>query len=294
MPRRRSAPRRTEPLPSRDVIRAALGTLKANGLLNLIARVLLMVFALGTAGLAAALVYLRADETVEALTDPSRSDQIGEQLLALTAPVLLLIVLAGLAVIVGLVAHSRGLDESIKTFDSVNRLRRENEVAVSARGLIVAFEEQLATLKRSHGLILWLGRTTFIVTLGLFSASAIRMIAQGVDTETALLGGTSLAGALLGVVKGVPDKIAHGAANVVQVQLIVTGAHRQISMLESDAFASLNNRKTPRAEAHEMVLRVQQRIEGVIDVAIKQVEQFADPTPEAKVIEFPDRLRTAA
>jgi hypothetical protein len=275
-----------EPLASRDVIHAALGSLKANGALNLTARVLLMLFALCAAVLAVVLIYIRADKMVEVLTDQKRTEQLGEQLIALTAPVLVLMILAGLAVIIGFLAHSRGLDESIRTLDSVNRLRRENEVAVSARGLIVAFEEQLSSIKRSHSVVLWVVRTLFIVTLGLFSACAIRTIAEGVDPTTAVLGGTSLAGALLGAATRIPDRVAHETANIVQIQLIVTGAHRQISMLESDAFASMNNRKTSRSAAHEMVLRVQDRIEHVIDTAVKQIEKFADPQPEADVIQF--------
>ena len=243
-----------EPLASRDVIRVALGSLKSNAKLNLSTRVLLMLFALSAGVLALVLVYLRADEMVQVLTDPSRSDKIGEQLLALTAPVLLLLLLAALAAFTGFLAHSRGLDESIRTLDSVNRLRRENEVAVSARGLIVAFEEQLAAVKRSHSVILWVARTLFIVTIGLFVVCAVRTLADGVDPTTVVLGATSLTGALLGAATQVPTKVAHEAANVVQMQLIVTGAHRQISMLESDAFASLNNQETPRMTAHEMVL----------------------------------------
>ena len=275
-----------QPITNDDVIEVAFDTLKSNGKLNLVARILLTLFALSAGTLAVVLVGLRAEEMVQLLTDPNRSEKLGEQLLALTAPVLLLILLAALAAIVGFVAHSRGLDESVHTLDSINRLRRESEVAVSARGLIVAFEEQLASIKRAHSVILWVARTLFVVTLGLFTVCAIRTIAEGAETTTLILGGTSLAGALLSAALGVPKKIANDAANVVQIQLVVTGAHRQISMLESDAFATLNHEGTPRAVAHEMVLRVQQRIEDVMDTAVKQIEQFADPQPEAKVIQF--------
>jgi hypothetical protein len=259
-----------------DVTGVALHTLRTNGSLNLIGRVLLMFFALGTASAAVVLVYLRADEMVEALNDPARSDEIAKQLLALTAPVLLLILLAGLAVLVGFLAHSRGLDESVRTFDSVNRLRREDEVAVSARGLIVAFEEQLASIKRSHSVVTWVARSLFIVTIGLFLACVVSMLAQGINPATAVLGAASLAGALLGTAKDVPGTIAHHSADVLQMQLIVTGAHRQISMLESDAIASLNNRKTKRQDAHRMVHRSQQKMQDVLAIAIAQVEHFAD------------------
>lgn len=275
-----------ERLLSPDVANLALGTLKSNSQLNLSARVLAMLFALAASILAVAYVFIRADEMVEVLTDPERSSMIGEQLLALTAPALLLMLFAVLAAIAGFLAHSRGLDESVRTLDSVNRLRREGEVAVSARGLIVAFEEQLASAKRGHTLLLWIGRTLFIVTLGLFVASAISAIWHGVDPLTVGLGAGSLAGAVLGVATKVPQSIAHDVANVVQLQLVVTGAHRQIGMLESDAFASLNNPETARGDAHTMLLEVQNRIEHVVDTAIKQIEKFADPQPEADVVQF--------
>jgi hypothetical protein len=262
---------------SREVVSVALGTLKHNGRLNLAGRVLLMIFALGTATAATVLVVLRAEETVGALTDPTRSDEIGKLLLALTAPVLLLLLLGGLAVLVGFLAHSRGLDESVKTLDSVNRLRREDEVAVSARGLIVAFEEQLSSIKRAHSIVMWVARSLFIVTIGLFLVCVVTTLAQGADPATLVLGAASLAGALLGTAKDVPGTIAHHSADVLQMQLIVTGAHRQISMLESDAIASLNNKKTKREDAHKMVLEAQQRIEDVLAMAVVQVEHFADP-----------------
>ena len=277
---------------SREVVRVALGTLESNSRWNLIGRVLLMVFALATATAASALAYTRAEETVGVLTDSSRTDELGKQLLALSAPVLLLLLLSGLAVLVGFLVHSRGLDESVRTLDSVNRLRREDEVAVSARGLIVAFEDQLAGIKRSHGVILWVARALFIVTIGLFLACVGSALASGIDPTTAVLGATSLAGALLGAAAGVPTTISHEAANVLQMQLIVTGAQRQISMLESVAFASLNDSKTPSAEAHKLALTAQEKIQAVLEKAVEQVESFADPGPEADVLPF--RRRRAA
>jgi hypothetical protein len=268
-----------------DVADLALSTLKSNSKLNFSARVLLMLFALAASVLAVLYIFMHAGEMVQVLTDPS-GNVLGEELLALTAPVLLLMLLAALAAIAGFVVHSRGLEESVHTLDSVNRLRREGEVAVSARGLIVAFEEQLASAKRGHTLLLWIGRTLFIVTLGLFVASSISAIWHGVDPLTVGLGAGSLAGAVLGVATKMPESIAHDVANVMQLQLVVTGAHRQIGMLESDAFASLNNPETARADAHNMLLDVQNRIDTVVDTAIKQIEKFADPQPEARVFEF--------
>ena len=97
-----------ERLLSPDVASLALGTLKSNSRLNFSARVLLMLFALAASTLAVLYVFIHADEMVQVLTDPSGNGVLGEQLLALTAPVLLLMILAGLAAIVGFVVHSRG------------------------------------------------------------------------------------------------------------------------------------------------------------------------------------------
>ena len=141
----------------------------------------------------------------------------------------------------------------------------------------MAFEEQLATTKRAHTVLLWLGRTLFIVTLGLFAVSALSTW-HGIDLVTAGLGVTSLAGAVLAVARGVPHGVAKDVSNVVQLQLAVAGAHRQISLLESDAFAALN-RASANADPHQIVLDVQERIERVIARTIEQAERYAEPEP---------------
>lgn len=273
-----------------DVVGLELDTLRSNTRLNLNARRLLMVFALVASSLAVLYVILRADTTVEALRQPrGGSERIWAQLLALTAPVLLLALFAGLAAVAVAVIHSRGVDESGRTVDSVTRLRREGAVAVSARGLIVAFDDQLATAKRAHLLLLWLGRTLFIVTLGLFAVSAIDAALHGVNLLTATLGATSLGAGLLGVATKVPKNVAHDVANIVQLQLIVTGAHRQISLLES----VLNRTMTSDANVNDLVLDVQRRMQGVIAVAVEQIEGYADVPPrsrESNVVEH--RART--
>ena len=85
-----------KPLSNDDVIDRALKTLKSNARLNFAARLLLMLFALAASVLAVIYVYVSADKTVEDLAKPG-GDMIGERLLALTAPVLLLAMFAALA-----------------------------------------------------------------------------------------------------------------------------------------------------------------------------------------------------
>ncbi len=49
-------------------------------------------------------------------------------------------------------------------------------MAVSARGLIVAFEAKLQNAQRAFTLLLWIGRTTFVICLGLFTAAVVRAV----------------------------------------------------------------------------------------------------------------------
>jgi len=240
---------------STDVAALSLRTLGANSRLNLVARTLLMVFSLTTAALAVVYVVVRSNAIVDILLKPRiPGDEIAGRLFALGAPVLLLGGFALLGAIAAAVIHSRSLDESVRTLDSINRLRREGEVAVSARGLVVAFEEQIATIRRSHSLLLWLGRTLFVISLGLFSVAAISALWHGVDIWTLGMGVTSLGGAMWTAASRVPANVAHDAANVVQIQLIVTAAHRQISLLESDAFAALNSKEASVETQHAVAL----------------------------------------
>ena len=105
---------------------------------------------------------------------------------------------------------------------------------------------------------------------------------------------SSLAGAVLGVATKVPQRSPTTSANVVQLQLVVTGAHRQIGMLESDAFASLNNRRRRAPTRTGWSSTSRQRIDKVVDMAIKQIESYADPQPEAEVGQVPLRPPRAA
>jgi hypothetical protein len=68
-------------------------------------------------------------------------------------------------------------------------------------------------------------------------------------------------------------------ADVVQIQSIITGCDRQISLLESAALAALKNNADPIA-AHRLVLEAQSRIDQVVERAVVRIEDFADPSPE--------------
>lgn len=272
-----------EPTVSRSAIdkhvaRLVTRGLRANTALNLAVRVLLGLFGLVSCALALRYIAVRGDEMVEILSRPTDAgDGVGKRLLVLCMPVLLFGLLAGLAAAAAWTMHARGQDETTRTLDMLSRLKREGEVAVSARGLMYAFEEKLQNARRALNLLLWLGRTLFLICIGLFAAAVINAMAKGADLVTVTFGVASVAGSLLAVANGVPRKVKEHLADVIQVQTIVTGCDRQISLLESDALAALNNSQCGVADTHHIVLEVQERMSTVVAVAIKQIEDYVDP-----------------
>jgi hypothetical protein len=245
-------------------------TIRLNAWLNLVVRALLAVLGL-TAG-AAALVYtLSHGDSLVATLNADSSDVLGRRLLALTMPVLLLGAIAGLAAAAAWTTHSRGLDEMFRTLDTLNRVEREGEVAVSARGLIVAFEDKLQNARRAFTLLLWLGRSLFIVCLGLFAVAVVKAVLGHLDPATAALGVGSILGTVVGLVKGVPQTIAMNLAQVVEIESIVTGCDRQISLLESDAFAAMKRKKATPRQNHDIVVDDQERIEAVVGAAVERI-----------------------
>jgi hypothetical protein len=164
-----------------------------------------------------------------------------------------------------------------RTLDVLTRLKREGEVAVSARGLMYAFEEKLQNARRAFTLLLWLGRTLFVICIGLFAAAVVNAMVKGADVVTVAFGASSVAGSLLAVTRGVPRNVKEHLADVIQVQTIVTGCDRQISLLESDALAALNNSHFGVAETHQIVIEVQQHMSAVVNDAVSMVGRCVDP-----------------
>lgn len=250
--------------------------------LNVIVRTALGVFALVVLVMAARYTWVHGDSMVEVLQRPrSTAGDFSDRLLALTTPVVLLIILAALAAAAALVIHSRSMDETYRVIDSINRIRREDEVAVSARGLTHSFEEKLQNASRAFSVLLWFGRTLFIVCLGLFSAALIQAMASGVTLVTVALGAMSIAGTLLGVVTDLPATLTKQLANVLQLQSIVTGCDRQMSLLESHAFSVMNraegtDRIADYAAVDAEVRRIQREIDHVVDLAVKRIQDHVE------------------
>jgi hypothetical protein len=258
--------------------RVVTRALCANAVLNLTVRVLLGVFGLVCGVLALRYIAVHGDQMVELLgARGAGGDLIGEELLVLCMPVALFGLLAGLAAATAWTLHARGQDEMSRTLDVLTRLKREGEVAVSARGLMYAFEEKLQNARRAFTLLLWLGRTLFVICIGLFAAAVVNAMVKGADVVTVAFGASSVAGSLLAVTKGVPRNVKEHLADVIQVQTIVTGCDRQISLLESDALAALNNSHFGVVETHQIVIEVQQHMSAVVNDAVSMVGRCVDP-----------------
>lgn len=274
----------TAPVVGDDAVRLVTDALRDNTRLNLAVRVLLSLFAVACCMLAVRYVVLRGDQMVQLLDQKGDTgDLVGRRLFVLCMPVVLFGVLAGLAAAAAWMLHVRGQEETTRTLDTLSRLRREGEVAASARGLMYAFEEKLQNARRAFSLLLWLGRAVFVICIGLFTAAVINAMANGADLLTVALGASSVAGAVFAVANGVPRKVKAHMADVIQVQTIVTGCDRQISLLESDALVALNNPDFSVADTHKVVLEVQARIGAVATDAAEQIERYVDPGNAGKL-----------
>jgi hypothetical protein len=267
-----------------DLTQILLRAVKTNTRLNAIVRCLLA--ALGLGAMISALIYTlaHASSIVTALADDSpEGASLVERVFTQTWPVILLIALSVMTMVAAWVAHARGQEELERASDCVGRLRREAEVAIPARGLTHVFEEKLANARRAYILQLWLGRALFLVSLGLFSAAVINALAGGESLVTATFTAGSIVGVLFGTARRVPRTIARHLADVVQVQAAITGCDRQIGMFENYAYKLLKDKRATD-DALGALIVVHERIETVVDNAIKRVERYADPgeAPEDK------------
>ena len=280
---------------STDVAALSLRTLGSNSRLNLVARTLLMVFSLITAALAVVYVVVRSKAIVDILLKPRIP---GDEIAAPAARPRR----AGAAARRVRAARRRSPARSCplaqpRRVGAHDGLDQPPAARGRGRGVGARAGRRLRGADRHHPPL----HTCCCGSAARSSSSASACSASprsarcgAASTSGPLgMGVTSLGGAMWAAASGVPANVAHDAANIVQIQLIVTAAHRQISLLESDAFAALNDRKTTRRARTPSRSRTRQRIEQVMTSAIAQIERYTDPqpVPAANVVERRPPLR---
>jgi hypothetical protein len=251
-----------------------LANLRTNQLLNLAVRACLAVIGLAAGTAALAYTWMNADQLVGELA--GKTHYTTAELFALTMPFFFFVLLGVLAGAAAYTAHARSFEEACRTLEAITRIRREREVAVSARGLIFAFEEKLTNARRAFTLQLWLGRTLFLVCLGLLAVTVVNALVKGQPEVTALTGAGSFLTALLTVTRRVPETIGQQLADVIQIQSIVTGCDRQISLLESIACGALQH-DGGDGDGPRFALEAQLRIDAVVEHAVRRIEGFTEP-----------------
>jgi hypothetical protein len=261
-----------------DLTAIILRAVKTNARLNVLVRALLALLSLAATTASLLYVMRHAQEMVAAIGGERAPDEsLLARIFAQTWPVVLLLALGIVSGLATWVVHSRGQEELERAMDEVGRLRREAEVAIPARGLAHVFEEKLANARRAYVLQLWLGRALFLVSIGLLAAALINAMAGGDSIVTGTFTAGSLAGALFGTARRVPETIAQHLANVVRVQCAITGCDRQLGIFETYAYALLADQTRPSDDVLRALGVVHSHIEATIDGAITRIERYADP-----------------
>ena len=116
-----------------DLALLVAGVLRANSRLNYIVRCSLAVFGLSAGVLALLYTTRHANDIAGAVAGTA---DIPAALFTATLPVLLFALLGTLAGAAAWAINEREIDEMYSSLDTISRMRREGEVAVSARGLI--------------------------------------------------------------------------------------------------------------------------------------------------------------
>lgn len=209
---------------------------------GLIMRTTLFGVAIVAALLAIVYTMWRGDAMVSAILDRDRAtDLLWERVVALTLPVLLLVVLGAVCVAAAHVLQSRALDERERALDAISRIRRESESGVSrARTLARLAEDDLTHARREFSMQVAFGRASYALSLSLVAIAAIYSVASdGLDAYSVVFSAGGVGSYLLGVVLKVPSRVGCNLAALSQRHLIVTGFAREIGLIEADAYRAI-------------------------------------------------------
>lgn len=274
---------------------AAFLWLRRNAALNFVVRFGLYLCCLASVGVALWWVTRRGDDMVGALLDLEQSNFHEDRLLALTIPLILLVVLAGVSLVAALLVQSRGDEDFEAGLAGISRLRREAAAGVSrTRDTTHVLEEFVANAKRAFRLQLWFARTLFLVSLTLFGLAVVDSILHEVDLGTIGLAAGSLTGLLIGVAGGAGSSVGMHLGDATQMQLVVANATRQVNVIEEHLLKVIEVRcHTPEAAADAIKDGLAQ-IAMVTDRAVELIQLYAEPPndPNAQNDQITARARS--
>ena len=277
----RSVPRKEWEESVRTQTHAAFLSLRRNATLNYLVRL-----GLYLSSLAAIAVFLwyatrRGDDMVQALLSPGESNFHEETLLALTIPLILMMLLAAVSLCAALLVQSRGSDEFESGLAGISRLRREAIAGVSrTRETTHVLEEFVANARRAFRLQLWFARTLFIVSLTLFGLAVVDAIASSVDAGTLALAAGSLTGLLIGIATGAGSSVGTHLGDATQMQIVVANATRQVNVVEEHLLKSIEVHEHDPEASREAIEQGLAQITAITERSVDMIQLYAEPASD--------------
>jgi hypothetical protein len=257
---------------------AAFASLRRNATLNFFVRIGLYAASLGAFAIALWYATRRGDDMVGALLDFEESEFHEDRLLAITIPLILLLLLAAVSLLAALLIQSRGIDDFESGLSGISRLRREADAGVSrTRDTAHVLEEFVVNARRAFRLQLWFARTLFLVSLSLFALAVTDAIIDGVDLGTIALGAGSLIGLLIGVATGAGTNVGLHLGDATQLQLVVANATRQVNVVEELLLKIIEVRRSDPEAARDSIKEGVEQIDGITNRAVEMIQLYAEP-----------------
>lgn len=290
---RRSAPRHEWEGSVRTQTHAAFLSLQRNATLNYLVRMGLYVSSLASIGVFLWYATYRGDDMVSALLGAEEPDFHEETLLALTIPLILMMVLAAVSLLAALLVQSRGSDEFQSGLAGISRLRREAIAGVSrTRETTHVLEEFVVNARRAFRLQLWFARTLFIVSLTLFAVAVVDAIASSVDVGTIALAAGSLTGLLIGIATGAGSRVGMHLGDATQMQIVVANATRQVNVVEEHLLKTIEVHECDPEASRDAIEQGLAQITAITEQSVDMIQLYAEPANDTHEQNRQIRLRT--
>lgn len=279
----KSAPRQEWEGSVRTQTHAAFLSLRRNATLNYLVRMGLYVSSLAAIGVFLWYATNRGDDMVNALLSKDEPDFHEETLLALTVPLILMMLLAAVSLFAALLVQSRGSGEFESGLAGISRLRREAIAGVSrTRETTHVLEEFVVNARRAFRLQLWFARTLFIVSLTLFALAVVDAIASSVDVGTIALAAGSLTGLLIGIATGAGSRVGMHLGDATQMQIVVANATRQVNVVEEHLLKTIEVHECDPEASREAIEQGLAQITAITERSVDMIQLYTEPTNDTE------------